>query len=286
MTVFDTIAVFLGIIAISSIFIAIGAICGITTAAMAVLVQVNPRIRAFLGGRPDFEEARLEAGLASDGDRVSHQDARVAHIETARLNWSTAYPAFARGKKLTKKVEIVACGKGLGPSMIKLAPLLQESVMAVFDSCPIAVGETNSRIAKLRDQFARSGNATAGCPYQNISAFLVTQHTATPTYFSSNQLSRVFFSVPSQQSTSEKNTGVSDTARKYAPVVQSGGTFCALAESEDVLQQLTRDFDAAGHLWCRVPENEWKQDSVMTVIADRTREGVSSETRIAVWRRK
>ncbi|EEP80180.1 predicted protein [Uncinocarpus reesii 1704] len=286
-----TIAAFLGIIAVCSIIIALASLLGIATGGLIALNRVWPGLFSLFRRRGQNERS-LEEGLATEENQVNAsgnaecQRQTKQTTEPTKLNWAAGYPAFAKGKKLSTKVQILATGSGLGPGMIRIAPLFPDTVMAVFDSDPIAVGETNSRIMKLRDQFAKTSKPVVGNPYQNISAFLMVHQAAAPNYFTKGQLSKVFVSIPSQESVLEKSPSAVDISQSYASVTQSGGVFYALFESEDALQRFAGEFDIAGHLWLRVPEEEWTKDCMMAAVGDRMKEGSMHESRIAVWKRK
>ncbi|PGH15615.1 hypothetical protein AJ80_05480 [Polytolypa hystricis UAMH7299] len=303
MPVLQAISAFLGIIAV----------CTIIRTLVEIANLLIPGVGIFSKTREvTAREARLEEGKAKPGAETQMCDTFWSRIfscwkndrsqpgppcpqsKSPKINWSALYPEFAVGKRITKRVDIVAMGKGSDNLLLNLATRMPDTLMTVLETRPRAVEDTKNRIAALRNQSSGFGNPapTANtAPYSNIVAILASGLKTLPNYFTNNQLGKVFICFPGPEVTRDTPLNPFNISEAYANIVRPGGMLYTVTDAQEMSEFLVEKFGTNGPnhqhaLWEIVPECDWEADECVAIMVGETWKITGPGTYVAVWKRR
>ncbi|XP_039263228.2 tRNA (guanine-N(7)-)-methyltransferase-like [Styela clava] len=193
------------------------------------------------------------------------------------MDWSSIYPEYCNeaNENNKYKVEVVDIGCGYGGLLIKLSPLLPNTLMLGMEIRVKVSDYVQDRIKALRKTSIDKGSKD----FQNIACIRTNAMKHLPNFFSKGQIRKMFFLFPDPHFKKQKHKWriISPTLlAEYAYVLDVGGKVYTITDVEEVHDWMVQHF-TQHPLFERVGEEKLQNDECYKATFNSTEEGQKVE---------
>lgn len=194
------------------------------------------------------------------------------------MDWSKLYPFYFHSENNDDsdeaKVEVLDIGCGYGGLLIRLSPILSNTLMLGMEIRVKVTDYVQDRIKALRN--AEKSNCA---DFQNIACIRTNAMKHLPNFFKKGQLSKMFFLFPDPHFKRQKHKWriLSPTLlAEYAYILKEGGLIYTITDVKEVHEWMVKHL-SEHPLFKVVPERDLDHDECYKAIFNSTEEGQKVE---------
>lgn len=195
------------------------------------------------------------------------------------MDWSKLYPFYFNSKKdedsSKAKVEVLDIGCGYGGLLIRLSPILSDTLMLGMEIRVKVSDYVQDRIWALR----KSEKKECSADFQNIACIRTNAMKHLPNFFKKGQIAKMFFLFPDPHFKRQKHKWriLSPTLlAEYAYILKEGGFIYTITDVKEVHEWMVKHL-SEHPLFQVVPECDLAHDECYKAIFNATEEGQKVE---------